>query len=79
MISRKKILNGIKGVFNKVPSSQSLKYMYIDVKFKYILWKLVEYFNRWVVDTSLYGGKSYLSYKQFILLPCIHTMNRNVW
>ena len=35
-------------------------------------------FNRWTVDNSLYWGKSYWGYVQFILLPCIHTMNRGV-
>jgi len=50
--------------------------MYIVMKLKYTLWKLVEYFNRWIVDTSLYWGKSYQRYMQFILLHCIHTMNK---
>jgi hypothetical protein len=40
----------IKGIFNKVISLKNLKNMYI-VKFKYILWTLVEYFNREVADT----------------------------
>jgi hypothetical protein len=36
--SRQKFLNGIKGVFNKVVSEQSLKGMYIVTIFEYILW-----------------------------------------
>ena len=50
--------------------------MYIVMKLKYILWKLVEYFNRWIVDTSLYWGKPYQRYIQFVLLLCIRSMNR---
>ena len=53
--------------------------MYIVVKFIYVWWRLVEiFFNRWVVDTSLYWRKSYRRYLQFILLRYIHTMNRGV-
>jgi len=48
------------------------------MKFKYILWKLVEYINRLVADTSLYWGKSYQRYTQFILRPCIRIKKRGV-
>ena len=36
--SRKKLVNGIKGIFNKVASQQSLKGMYVITEFEYILW-----------------------------------------
>ena len=38
MTSRQKFLNGIKGIFNKVVSEQSLKGMYVVTIFEYILW-----------------------------------------
>jgi hypothetical protein len=39
------------------------------MKFWNILQKVIKYFNRWIIYTSLYCGRSHRRYMQFILMP----------